>query len=1269
VDAWAAGDLIAAWRAVEGRLSPISTGLREQITAAARETSLPAPIRARVLAEAGDVPTAWSLLRRDAQGALAAPRPDLPLLLAAGEVLLRKGDVRDARAYFERVLATDPQDADAAHGLARAFERQGDEASALRWALHAVELDTDDPALAERAATLEPDPARAAALWIEAGRRSARRLDAQRARSQLEHAAGLATKTADRASVELGALEARLGRPAEALAAYRRARAGGVGAPVVLTAIGRAHRELGEHEASERALLDALKVVPEDAAARRELGILYLEAGRYPEATPLLRAAHAHDPRDGHARRGLARALRATGDTDEALALLEGRAMPSDATDLGDAAAIHLERGDLDAARSALGRAIALAPEDPDLRTRHADVLDASGDAERARLERQRAAALDTGVASEDAAPTSVGLSVLSFDDLVMSFAAQVPRAASRRVVQLGIREPGDWRTRAWRVLRPHAPDLDALAASLDAALGARFIRVPVLAGDDDVLALHIDRLYDFESDASLNATAIATLNQVLATDATLLTRLIAHDPEVVEVCGPDAFAVEMRLLSGQHEDLVAILTNFDCLEGGFEAYGRWNAVALGVYAILSLALCWPLLRGWGGIRVLIKLPDRTKGFFSIHITTRPDQVKREQVDKKTKRKKTRARGRLDFLKRFERHMAGRETTFRWIPARKGPYTVTVAGPLLDARGEEIIGHFLEEQRVRVRRGRAALLEFDFRPKECAVEVRISADGRPVQAARVAVRGDPSSLRYARDGVAYIYLGLGSYTLLVGSHDAAGQFDLEITSLDSAIPLHADLANPDGVVFQDCPEAAEAFLQSDLETAAEALASAGNAEAAHVVRADFYRLQGRSDEAARELEAAGRLEGAAELRAGDEDFEASAGLFEQAGDYAQAAQAYRAAGDWNGAARCYEQAYDWGNAVECWREIGDSGREMLMLEKLGEFMDAARSARERGDPERALANLQQIDARHALFGDACRAIAELSIDAGEYDFAVSKLEEGMASVGAENASIETLEIYARALEGAERPEEAVTERSARPPHRRGALRARGARRRRAQPREHRHPLRRRRRGRRLLHHDGAARGQAPQHDPRETGPRERPRHGTDRHPDLRRPALRPRAKDRPSRHQDGESLPDPGPHREDHGLRDREVARGGPAIHDRRRGNPLLHGAGAGRRRDRRPPGRSLRPRSHLLPARHRRASLRRWRRCPSPPSRGSARSARGEPGGPDPPRPAHPGDDGEGSGGAARLRGRGRGPAGEVRRPFRLIDSQPSPPCDSLSP
>ena len=79
--------------------------------------------------------------------------------------------------------------------------------------------------------------------------------------------------------------------------------------------------------------------------------------------------------------------------------------------------------------------------------------------------------------------------------------------------------------------------------------------------------------------------------------------------------------------------------------------------------------------------------------------------------------------------------MAGRETIFRWIPARKRDYVVTVRGPLQDALNDETIGHFLEEQRVRVLRGQTVKVEYDFCPDECAVEVVALAGWRARAAA------------------------------------------------------------------------------------------------------------------------------------------------------------------------------------------------------------------------------------------------------------------------------------------------------------------------------------------------------------------------------------------------------------------------------------------------------------------------------------------------------------------------------------------------------
>ena len=1023
-----AGDLTEAYRAVQGKLSPTAMRLREEIIEETHRSSTPAIIRARVLAAMGDAVTAWTLIGRAAREALSAPAPDPELLVAAGEVMLAQEAAREAHKYFSRALAAAPDHVDATAGLAHAHELQGNADTARATLARAAQLDPSSPRLPERLARMDLDPARSAEQWIEAGRRSAVWLDAQRARTHFEKAVSVDGAAAARADAELGALEERLGRPAEARIAYLAAVQGGVRTPVVLTALGRTEHRLGDTAAAERALRDAIALEPKHPEALRELGVVYTETGRTAEALPLLREAHRLEPGDGRTRLTLSRALRVTGDADEALALLGEESGDARAEALREIADIQLQRGQVVPARQALEEAVALEPGDPALRERLSVVLARIGDGDAAAAERQLAVALDPARASGSGdEPDRVMASVLSLDDLVMSFAGQVASPESRRLVSLGVREPGDWRTRLIRLVRPRSPDVAAIDRGLRAAIAARFQTATDASDEvDEALSLHIDRLYDFDRDHSLDAETIATLNQVLAVDGVFATRLVAHpDDSAAHSCASGTFLVEMRLLMGREAETASILSNTDCLDGGLESYGRWNAVALVLYAALALFVTWPLIRGWGQIVVKIDLPDRTKGFFSIHITRRPDKVKREVVDAQTQREKSRGK-RFDFLRRYQRHMAGAETVFRLIPARKQPYTVTVSGPLMDARGEEIIGHFLEEQRVAVRRRRATPLVFDFRPKEVAVEVTVKEDGRPARAARVAVQGDPSSLRYARDGVAYLYLGLGSYTILVGCGDAAASFEIDVTSLAKAIPLQVDMSRHEGLVFAGCAAAVDPYLQSDLASAARALDEADNAHAAHLLRAELHRSQGRGDEAARELQAAGRLGDAAALRTRGSDFEGGAALYEEAGELDRAAAAYRDAGAWTEAARCYEQIYDYGNALDCWREAGDTEREMIMLEKLGEFMDAAAIARERGDRDRVIAYLQHIEPRHANFGDACRMLAEIASEEGDHDLAVAKFEEALSATGIENASIETLESYAAVLERAGRQREALS---------------------------------------------------------------------------------------------------------------------------------------------------------------------------------------------------------------------------------------------------
>ena len=1022
---WEAGEWTRAWREVQGRLSPVSMALREEIVEAARSGEGDVTQRARVLAAAGDPIEAARLVGRSASEALRADAPDPAMLIAGGEVALARDDPAAAREYFERALGRDAANVDAALGLGRALALQRDTAAAETALLRASELAPTDPQPLVLLAETRPEDPASARHWLEAARRSARQLEVSRARVQVERAVALDPTLAGEANWEKGVLEERLGRPVEALAAYRRAANSGVGTPELLIATGRTQRTLGQTEPARLMLEAALEKSPDDPRALSELGVLHLEANAPTRALTMLQAAYRAESDDPQVRHRYARALQANGQVDESIALLRGE--DAGPRELRLAAQLQSERGDAQGASESLARAIQAEPLDPTLRGKRAELLEAMGDSAAAQAERRLAALLEGGGPGDTAGgQPSEGDAVgaLSLDELVASFAAKLPRG-ERHVVSLGAREPGDIVSRGWRLVRPSGPHRERIEAALRTAVEARFGKS--FAGDEpaEELAVHIDRLFDFEKPHSLDAQTVASVNQVLATDAIFVARVLAPRPFAEPLCDPGDFAIEMRLLAGRDPELVTALSNRDCVQAGMASYAAWSWPAFVLYALAALLIGWPVLRGWGAIQVDIKLPERTKGFFSIHITKRADAVKKERVDKKSNQKKMKA-GVLDFLKRFERHMAGRTTLFRMIPVRTIPYTVTVAGPLLDARGEEIIGHFMEEQRANVKRGQATKLVFDFCPRECAVEVKVLRGGKAATGGRVAVEGDPSSLRYARDGVAFLYLGAGRYTILVGCKDAAAGLPLTIESVQNAIPLRVDFEQGEGVVFRDCPQAVDPYLQSDLASAAAALEANGQAESAHRLRAALYRRQGRHDEAAREFEAGGQLEDAAAMRASGEDFGGSAELYEQAGDFGSAGEAYRAAGDFAKAASCYERAYDYARAIECWREVGDREREMLLQEKLGEYLEAARIAREQGDADRALALLGNVESRHADFPASCRLVAEIAAERGDHDLAVSKLEEALGENGMEAASPDVLEAYAGALERADRQAQALS---------------------------------------------------------------------------------------------------------------------------------------------------------------------------------------------------------------------------------------------------
>ena len=1019
---------LEAWRALEGRSSAIAEALRGELVKRARGTAGPPAERARLLAASGDAQAAWATLGSRVNLEVGKPRPNVELLLAAGEVQLARPNPGSALRFLRAAERAAPDSLEVQLAMARAWELQGDAKAAGEALRRAAAIDPDDPRPPAGLAELATEPAgKRARYLLEAGRAAARDREPERARDLWQRARALDPGLADQLARESGRLEAQLGRPAQALEAYRQVAATGAADAETWTGVGTAQAALGQNDAAEDSLRRALKLEPDHAPALSRLGVLLTESDRAAEAVPVLRRAHQLEPARDDTRLALARSLRHSGATSEAADVLTSDGTPESLPALRELADLQRASGDEAGARDTLARAVELRPFDPELRASYAEVLSAaSGQSALARTgESANASAEAPADAESDAAPAPTGSSV-EFEGLVQTFGIELSDPAATRLAVLSLREPSDARTWLRRLSRLREPHRGRVEAKLRAAVGSRFSAVEIDENQLGSLGQVVSTLYDFEAASSRSAETIARVNTVLGTDGILVTRLIAHPEDHASLgCDPGSFALQSRLLLGGEARYVNLLAAHGCVPEGLDRFGRWNPLSFAGLLVLAMLLVYPLIRGWGTIVVRTYLPDKTKGFFSIFITGGPNQVRKELVDKKTGREKLVARRSLDPLRRFRKHMAGREETFRLIPARRREYVVTVGGPLLDASGEKIIGHFLEEQIARVRRRGVTALDFDFRPRECAVEVKVNFQGEPAEDARVSVAGDPSSMRYARDGQAFLYLGMGEHVIRMVNKHSAAEFRVLVESYEKAVPLHVDLAECE-LLFRDCPAATEPFLIGDLASAVDALEAAGQEDAARRVRAELLEARGMAGDAARELEAAGRLGEAADLKAADSDHAGSAELLEQAGEDAKAAEAYRSAGRWEEAAACYERVYDYGNALECWRELGDEGRELELLELLGEYFEAAELARSRGEPERAIQQLQQVDQRHPQFRHACRLIAEIVAEQGDYDLAISKFEESFSEVGTEGAALDALESYAQVLESAERREQALS---------------------------------------------------------------------------------------------------------------------------------------------------------------------------------------------------------------------------------------------------
>jgi tetratricopeptide (TPR) repeat protein len=1039
LEALEALELVRAWRELEGSPGRTAEVLRREIErVAVSSPEVPPSQRSRLSGLRGARDRDWLKVRE----ALVAGRDPVMLVAGADSALTRARPDRALELYGQ-AARLDPRNRDAQLGLADLLAAQGRHAEAAPAYRTAIQLAPEDPGPYEKLGRLpELAPEERARLLVRAGDLRAERLESDRAQRAYREAGELDASIAASTHGKAAGLHERIGNHSEALLAYQEAASLDAGNAEALAGLGRARHHLGDYAGAEQALVAALALRPNHRWALESLGTVLVESSRAPEAVPHLEKAVALDRSDARSRHSLARAHRAAGDPEAALAVLESDAVaPSDRVVLlREASVIQASEGRLDEAEHFLKRAIAIEPEDPPLRAALAELYEARGDAGAAEEQRALAASLGGGTAPRGSPDPIAGSkktggdgTAADFEDLIASFSTRDPRTRQLvgQVILLRLVEDLGWKHRLADWLLPRTPDHRAIESLLIRGILGRFelIEAPPIPTD---LASVIADLRGFSTDPE----KIALVNDMLDVDATFLARLTRDSGERAQsgigmsgsrMSGTNGMTVEVRLLGGRTSQGVFILSNAQRLPDT-AGLTRWNWKALAPYGLILLLLSMPLIRGWGTLIVKLEYESTrgTKGFFSIKLSSKPEKARQEAKAKSGQSKERVFERKVRSWSRYARHMVGRETRFRMLPIRS--YYVGVHGLLQDTASKEVIGNYVEEKKVQIKRGSVQEVTFDFQQSETSLEVRLQrseteGEGAPGQVI-VSLRGRPETLRYVRGDSALLYVGKGTHTVVVADGDRVFEQEVRVDELQETF-LTFLLYEDENLLFSGCPEAVEHYIQGDLAAAGTALVQGGQTEVANLIRGEYHKQRGDKGKAAVYLQAAGRLAEAAEL-IDDEDYAGhSANLYSQAGDHQKAGERYEKAGEHLKAGEAYEAAYDYQGAIEAYRRAGCLEKVSALLERNGEYFEAAQVALEIEDEERAIRNLQLLDVRGLEYGNACRTLAEIFARREEFELAAEKAEEAVTVFGEDAAPLEVHEQLGNLLEGAGRLDAAI----------------------------------------------------------------------------------------------------------------------------------------------------------------------------------------------------------------------------------------------------
>jgi tetratricopeptide (TPR) repeat protein len=599
-------DLPGAWRELVPASGPTAEKLRAEIDA----FQAPPTTRSRLANVSNRTDQNWLRVR----DALRDPR-DAETVLAGADASMARGEPDRALRFFEKAAELAPSNADAQFGRADSlFElgRGADSAAAFK---RAAELAPGDPRPFRSIARIDTLPAAERAQNVlRAGELQTARFEIEAARESLAEAARLDGGLAAAAATRTAQLEERLGNVDEALARYEEAKELGAADPDTLLGLARMQFAKSDTDASAATFREVLEQQPENLAALVGLGSVLAAAGQDEAAQPPLEQALAHAPQDFAARRALAAVLARRGNSAQALEILEAKTGSTEerCTLLADAARLLRQAGDLAGAERVLDQAVALAPEEPDVRGARASVYEAAGKTDLATGERETAILLGATereepsavVAKPEKAPEPEPAkpaprkaeTASSFAALAANFPTANPGSGRPlgRVLLLGTHDALSGAARIRRWLHPKKPDLAAIDLALLEAIAERFpIEETPELGDAAAAVAALAAGSDARD-------IIASANESLGADAVFLARVGGADPSAMFWTSEQP-VLEVRLLGGATGPGVFVVSQKLHLDDA--GFMQWNWVALGPWLAIAGVVGFALTRRRGAPR------------------------------------------------------------------------------------------------------------------------------------------------------------------------------------------------------------------------------------------------------------------------------------------------------------------------------------------------------------------------------------------------------------------------------------------------------------------------------------------------------------------------------------------------------------------------------------------------------------------------------------------------------------------------------------------